>query len=54
MTIHGFARAKAAFNKDKAHFTKKSVLNLRRKPVKCYIWSIDLFGDETLALRKNR
>jgi len=31
---------------------KKLVLNLRRKPVKCYIWSIDLFGAETFILRK--
>jgi len=52
MFAHGFARAKAAFNKDKNHFTKTLVLNLRMKPVKCYIWSIALFGAETLVLRK--
>jgi len=51
MPAHGFARSKATFNKDKNHLTKKLVLNLRRKPVKCYIWSIDWFGAETLALR---
>ena len=27
-------------------------LNLRRKPVKCYIWSITLCGAETWTLRK--
>jgi len=50
MPARGFARAKAAFNKDKTHLSNN--LNLRRKPVKCYIWSIDLFDAETLSLRK--
>jgi hypothetical protein len=27
-------------------------LNLRKKLVKCYIWSIALYGAETLTLRK--
>jgi hypothetical protein len=27
-------------------------LNLRKKPVKCYIWSIALCGAETWTLRK--
>jgi hypothetical protein len=31
----------AAFNK-KTSFTKQLSLNPRKKPVKCYIWSIDL------------
>ena len=26
-------------------------LNLRKKPVKCYIWSMALYGAETWALR---
>jgi len=26
-------------------------LKLRKKPVKCYIWSIDLYGAETWMLR---
>ena len=43
--------AKAAFNK-KALFTSKLDLNLRKKPVKCYIWSMALYGAETLTLRK--
>jgi hypothetical protein len=36
--------AKAAFNKKKAVFTRKFELNLRKKPVKCYIWSATLYG----------
>jgi hypothetical protein len=44
--------AKAAFNKKKTLFTSKLDLNLRKKLVKCYIWSIALYGAETWALRK--
>jgi len=37
--------AKAAFNnKKKTIFTSKTNVNLRRKLVKCYIWSIALYG----------
>jgi hypothetical protein len=39
--------AKSAFNKKKTFFTKKLDLNLRKKPVKCYIWSMALYGAET-------
>jgi hypothetical protein len=39
--------AKAAFNKRKTLFTSKMDLNLRKKLVKCYIWSISLYGAET-------
>ena len=39
--------AKAAFNKNKTLFTGKLDLNLRKKLVKCYIWSMALYGDET-------
>jgi hypothetical protein len=45
------AMAKAAFNK-KTLFTSKFDLNLRKKLVKCYIWSIALYGAETATLRK--
>jgi hypothetical protein len=38
--------AKAAFNKE-ALFTSKLNCNLRKKPVKCYIWSIALCGAGT-------
>ena len=46
-----FAMAKAAFNK-KALFTSTLGLILRKTPVKCYIWSIALYGAETWTLRK--
>jgi hypothetical protein len=45
------AMAKAAFNK-KTIFTSKLDLELRKKLVKCYIWSIALCDAETLTLRK--
>jgi len=38
--------AKAAFNK-KALFTSKLYLNLKKKLVKCYIWSNALCGADT-------
>jgi hypothetical protein len=46
-----FAMAKAAFNK-KTIFTSKLDLELRKKLVKCYTWSIALYGMETWTLRK--
>ena len=39
--------AKAAFNKKKALFTSKLDLNLKKKLVNCYIWSIAFCGAET-------
>ena len=36
--------AKAAFNKKRALFTSTLDLELRKKLVKCYIWSIHLYG----------
>ena len=45
------AMAKAAFNKKKTLFTSKLDLNLRKKLVKCYIWSMVLYGAETWTLR---
>jgi hypothetical protein len=47
----GIAMAKASFYK-KTLFTSKLDLNLRQKLVKCYIWSIALYGAETWTLRK--
>jgi len=44
------AMAKAAFNKKKVHFTSTLDLKLKKKLVKCYIWSIDLYGAETWTL----
>jgi hypothetical protein len=46
------AMAKAAFNKKKPLFTSKLDLNLRKKLVKCYIWSTALYGAEMWTLRK--
>ena len=38
---------KAAFNKKKNLFTSKLDLNLRKKLVKCYVWSMAVYGAET-------
>jgi len=43
--------AKAAFNKKRALFTDTLDLKLRKKLVKCYIWSIALYGAETWMLQ---
>jgi hypothetical protein len=43
--------AKTAFNKKRALFTRKMDLELRKKLVKWYVWSIGLFGAETWTLR---
>jgi hypothetical protein len=45
------AMAKAAFKK-KTLVTSKLDLNLRKKLVKCYIWSVVLCGAETWTLGK--
>jgi hypothetical protein len=45
------AMAKAAFNKKRALFTSKFCLELRKKLVKCYVWSINLYGAENWTLR---
>ena len=41
------AMAKAAFNKKRTLFTSTLDLELRKKLVKCYIWSITLYGAVT-------
>ena len=43
--------AKAAFNNKKNLFTSKLDSNLRKKLVKCYFWSMSLYGAETWTLR---
>ena len=43
--------AKDAFNKKRALFTGTLDLELGKKFVKCYIWSIDLYGAENWTLR---
>jgi len=45
------AMAKAGFNKKRTLFTSTLNLELRKKLVKCYIWSIALYGAETWTLR---
>jgi len=45
------AMAKAAFSKKKTLFTSKLDLNLRKKIINCYIWSMALYGAETWTLR---
>jgi len=42
---------KAAFNKKKTLFTSEMDLNLRKKLIKCHIWSMTLYGAETWTLR---
>jgi hypothetical protein len=46
-----FAMAKAVFNKKRALFIRKMYLELKKKLVKCYIWSIALYGADSLTLR---
>jgi len=43
--------AKAAFKKKKNRFTSKLDLNLRKKLVKRYVWSMAVYGAETWTLR---
>ena len=43
--------AKAAFSKKKALFTGTLDFELRKKLVKCYIWSVALYGAVTWTLR---
>ena len=43
--------AKAAFNKKKNLSTSKLDLNLRKKLVKYYVWSMSVYGAETWTLR---
>jgi hypothetical protein len=45
------ATAKAAFNKKRALFTSTLDLILRKKLVKCYIWSMALYAAETWMLQ---
>jgi hypothetical protein len=42
----------AAFNRKKTLFTSKLDLNLRKKLVKCCIWSIKMYGADTWTLWK--
>ena len=46
------AMAKAAFNRKKTCFARELDLNLKKKLVKCHIWSTAFYGAETGTLRK--
>jgi hypothetical protein len=43
--------ANVAFNKKRALFTSTLDLKLRKKLIKCYIWSISFYGAENWTLR---
>jgi hypothetical protein len=45
------AMAKAALNKMRTLFTSTLNLELKKKLVKCYVWSIALYDAETSTLR---
>ena len=45
------AMAKSAFNKKRTLFTSTLDLELKKKLVKCYVWSTALYGAETWTLR---
>jgi hypothetical protein len=51
-------KLKAGIPWQKQHLTRRRLvtskldLNLRKKLVKCYIWSVALYGAETWTLRK--
>jgi len=51
-TTSRIAIAMSAFYNEKAFFTCKLDLNLRKKLAKCYIWSIAFYGAATWTLRK--
>ena len=46
------AMVNPAFNRNKSFFARKEDLNLRKKLVKCCIWSIALYGAETWTVCK--
>lgn len=46
------AVAKEAFNKKKKLLCEPINKNLRKRLVKCYIWSVALYGAETWTMRK--
>jgi len=43
---------KAEFNRKEASFASNLELNIKKKPVKCYIWSTAVYGAETCWRRK--
>jgi hypothetical protein len=49
---YNIAKAKVVSSEKITLFTRKLDLNLRKKLVKCYIWSIALYGAGNWTLRK--
>ena len=48
------AMTKAAFNRKKNLFTRKLAIYMRKKLVKCYVWSMALYGAEyTIHISRN-
>uniref|UniRef100_A0A8D8XEA4 Craniofacial development protein 2 n=1 Tax=Cacopsylla melanoneura TaxID=428564 RepID=A0A8D8XEA4_9HEMI len=51
--ISRIGQAKCAFNKKKELFTSRSIdLNLRKRLIKTYVWSVALYGSETWTIAK--
>jgi len=48
--VSGLKKAKKM--KKKTLFARKLDINLRKKPDRCYIWSVALYSSETCALPK--
>jgi len=46
--------AKAGFSKKRTLFTSKLDLNFRKKLIKCYIWSMALYGAKNLDASGSR
>ena len=47
------AMAKEAFNKKRSIFCGPREKDLRQRLVKCFVWSVALYGAETWTLRRN-
>ena len=45
--------AKEAFNRKRSIFCESLEKELRKRLVKCFVWSIVLYGAETWTLRRN-
>jgi hypothetical protein len=54
MMMMMIAMVKAAFNKKRAHFTSKMDFELRKKLVKCCIWTIALYSAKNLDASSSR
>ena len=45
--------AKEAFNRKRSIFCGPLAKVLRKRPVKCFVWSVALYGAETWTLRRS-